>query len=56
MHVASNQATVSMETSVSRLRKSDGSGTTLEALLKDSKPQPEGFLELEYAPLDSAYT
>mmetsp|Transcript_8723 Transcript_8723/g.14688 ORF Transcript_8723/g.14688 Transcript_8723/m.14688 type:complete len:324 (+) Transcript_8723:1285-2256(+) len=38
-------STISMETSVSRKKKPDGSGTTLEAMLYDKKPKPAATVE-----------
>mgnify|MGYP002631380898 CR=1 FL=1 len=43
--VVSTVSTVSMETTVSRKKKADGSGTTLQAMLPDKKPQPDGTVE-----------
>lgn len=43
--VTSTVSTVSMETTISRKKKADGSGTTLEAMLPDTRAQPGSQVE-----------
>eukprot|EP00966_Prymnesium_polylepis_P155083 3581442-Prymnesium_polylepis.1 len=43
--ITSTVSTVSMETTVSRKKKADGTGTTLEAMLPDRRAQPNSQVE-----------
>ncbi|KAL1522834.1 hypothetical protein AB1Y20_017803 [Prymnesium parvum] len=43
--VTSTVSTISMETTISRKKKADGSGTTLEAVLPDRRAQPDSQVE-----------